>query len=117
MVDLRRDSILLHGRMNHPLAVFLIFGAVSGGIQAVLAAPVESLRLRIENGAHNGWSVAWKGVFVGTHACTDQVLSCENLRDARRGNGWRGWGLCKDIVSRWRTLSARNVHGKVLAFL
>ena len=70
-------SAFLHERMNHPLAVSLISGGVAGGAQAVVAAPAENLRLRIENGAHSGWSAAWKDVFVGTH--TNQVLSCENL--------------------------------------
>ena len=109
-------SAFLHERMNHPLAVSLISGGVAGGAQAVVAAPAENLRLRIENGAHSGWSAAWKDVFVGTH--TDQVLSRENLRDARQirtwmkevgemaGRGWNGWtwGLCKDIVGKRRTL-------------
>ena len=70
-------SIFLHEHMNQPLAVFLISGGAAGGIQAVVAAPTESVRLRIENGAHNGRSAAWKDVFIETH--TDQVLSRENL--------------------------------------
>ena len=48
------NSNFCHERMNHPLAISLISGGVAGSVQAVVAAPAESVRLRIESGAHSG---------------------------------------------------------------
>ncbi|KAI0065485.1 hypothetical protein BV25DRAFT_1850911 [Artomyces pyxidatus] len=97
---------------NYPISVAALSGGVAGGMQAIVAAPAENLRLAIEGGSTKGggWSHAWQEVFRGT--ASDQHLTRqERLRNARQvrewmkevrgmaGRGWDGWGwgLAKDV--------------------
>ncbi|KAG5645922.1 hypothetical protein DXG03_005069 [Asterophora parasitica] len=85
-------------------------GGLAGGVQALLAAPAENVRLVLEGGTGgSSWSKAWKEVFQGTK---DKSISgksdIEDIRQLRgwmkdvrgmAGRGWNGWGwgLGKDI--------------------
>ncbi|KAH7889837.1 mitochondrial carrier domain-containing protein [Phlebopus sp. FC_14] len=88
---------------NHPTCVVAFSGAAAGGMQALIAAPVENARLLIEDGTGRGWSHAWKEVFRGTEPVnptnrTDQIRDMRQVRLWMRdvgemaGRGWTGWG-------------------------
>ncbi|EPQ58382.1 hypothetical protein GLOTRDRAFT_37305 [Gloeophyllum trabeum ATCC 11539] len=105
-------SLLLESRLQgHPLISTALSGGIAGGMQAVVAAPVENVRLVLEGGSSAGsWGHAWKEVFRGTHSQTSQI-SKKKIQDARMyrhwmrevkgmaGRGWDGWGwgCAKDI--------------------
>ncbi|KAH9842717.1 uncharacterized protein C8Q71DRAFT_734085 [Rhodofomes roseus] len=104
---------LLEPRLSDsPIAVAAISGAAAGGMQAIVAAPAENVRLAIEGGSSSasGWSHAWKEVFRGTRAPStqsrlDEVHEARQVRVWMRevgdmaGRGWNGWawGCAKDI--------------------
>jgi len=87
-----------------------VSGGLAGGVQALLAAPAENVRLVLEGG-HKGWSHAWKTVFRGTVPASFGTKA-ENMKDIRQlrnwmrevgemaGRGWDGWGwgVAKDIT-------------------
>lgn len=102
----------------HPISVAALSGGVAGGMQAIVAAPAENVRLAIEGGVANGrgWSHAWKEVFRRTASTshTSKQEQIEEIRQVRRwmkevgdmaGNGWKGWGwgfakdVCGEIVA------------------
>lgn len=86
----------------HSMFAVALSGAAAGGMQALVAAPVENVRLVIEGGAGKGWSHAWKEVFRGTQPIiasrSQQVRDIRQLRlwmqdvTEMAGRGWAGWG-------------------------
>ena len=107
-----QSSSLLSGRDSleaHPIATAAISGAIAGGAQAIVAAPVENARMAIEGGTAGGrWSYAWKEVVFGSvrnqlnrHERKQIRSWMEELRDMA-GRGWTGWGwgLAKDVCGR-----------------
>ena len=90
----------------HPIATAAISGAIAGGAQAIVAAPVENARIAIEGGTVGGrWSHAWKEVLRGSvrnqlnrHEMMQVRSWTMELRDMA-GRGWTGWGwgLAKDV--------------------
>jgi hypothetical protein len=104
------SSSVLSGGEAHPIAIAAISGAIAGGAQALVAAPVENARLAIEGGiAGGGWSHAWKEVLRGT--VQNQSAEKKSLHEIRQVRGWMmevrdmagrgwngwGWGLTKDV--------------------
>lgn len=97
----------------HSMFTVALSGAAAGGMQALVAAPVENVRLVIEGGTGNGWSHAWKDVFRGTQPIRTTSKS-DQIRDIRQvrlwmkdvgemaGRGWAGWGwgFGKDVCGR-----------------
>jgi hypothetical protein len=87
-------------------------GAIAGGMQALVAAPAENLRVVLEGGnGTSGWSHAWKEVFRGTEppvsaSKADHIKEVREVRtwmkDVKElaGRGWDGWGwgVCKDVI-------------------
>ena len=108
----------------YPMFTVALSGAAAGGMQALVAAPVENLRLVIEGGTGKGWSHAWKEVFRGTHPLHATTRS-EQIRDIRQvrlwmkdvggmaGRGWAGWGwgFGKDVCGRW----VRTTNWRILS--
>lgn len=95
----------------HPTTTAALSGAVAGGMQALVAAPAENVRLVLERGLGSGWSEAWKEVFRGTVPASAAVTDRENARQIRdwmkdvrgmAGRGWDGWGwgCAKDMTGR-----------------
>jgi hypothetical protein len=88
----------------------MLAGGAAGGMQALVAPPIENIRLAIEGGS-GGWTHAWKEVFRDTAAPRRLTTKAEELSHARRvrdwmrevgdmaGRGWKGWGwtLAKDV--------------------
>ncbi|OJA13037.1 hypothetical protein AZE42_04388 [Rhizopogon vesiculosus] len=104
-------SNYLEARLGtHPTLVAVLSGAAAGGTQALVAAPVENVRLVVEGGTGRGWSHAWKEVFRGTEPLRS-VGKAHNIQDIRQvrhwmkevsgmaGRGWDGWGwgCAKDV--------------------
>ncbi|KAG8217388.1 hypothetical protein J3R82DRAFT_5487 [Butyriboletus roseoflavus] len=87
----------------HSMFTAALSGAAAGGMQAIVAAPVDNVRLVIEGGTREGWSHAWKEVFLGTQPIHTTSRS-DQIRDIRQvrlwmkdvgemaGRGWAGWG-------------------------
>jgi len=96
-----------HLRHRHTTLVAAISGGIAGGVQAIIAAPAENVRILLEGGTlHNGWRNIWRDVFRGTES--DRMTTRE-AREAQAwlhevrgmvGRGWEGWrlGVAKDIV-------------------
>ncbi|KAF8837006.1 hypothetical protein BDN67DRAFT_973489 [Paxillus ammoniavirescens] len=97
---------------HHSTFTVALSGAAAGGMQAIIAAPIENVRLVMEGGTGRGWSHAWKEVFRGTrpvHSATrvDQIRDIRQVRlwmkdvSEMAGRGWTGWGWgCgKDIFA------------------
>ena len=95
---------------HHPIAVATLAGGFAGGAQALVAAPVENIRLLIEGGSGgSSWLHACKAVFHDKRpSSVSRRKDIEDIRQLRRwmkevgemaGHGWQGWGwgLCKDI--------------------
>ncbi|KZT11292.1 uncharacterized protein LAESUDRAFT_720506 [Laetiporus sulphureus 93-53] len=97
---------------SSPILLAAISGASAGGMQALVAAPAENVRLAFEGGSTSaqGWSHAWKEVFRGTQkrlttSGSNKVHEARQVRDWMRevgemaGRGWDGWGwgFAKDI--------------------
>lgn len=93
----------------HPTTIAALSGGAAGGMQALVAAPAENVRILLERGSGGSWSHAWKDVFRGTLPISSSTSQRENVRQVRdwmkevgemAGRGWDGWGwgLCKDIV-------------------
>lgn len=96
---------------SHPTVLAALSGASAGGMQALIAAPAENVRLALEgNPSVRGWSYAWKEVFRGTQSPAEmsrqsEVREARQVRDWMRevgnmaGRGWDGWswGLAKDV--------------------
>lgn len=101
---------------SSPIALAAISGASAGGMQAVIAAPAENVRLAIEGGSSSarGWTHAWKEVFRGTQSRSSSLPRHDEVREARQvrdwmkevgemaGRGWDGWGwgCAKDICGK-----------------
>src|ERR1700736_75595 len=51
---------------SHSTTMAALSGATAGGVQALVAAPAENVRLVLEGGSGASWSAAWKEVFRGT---------------------------------------------------
>ncbi|KAF5391729.1 hypothetical protein D9757_001801 [Collybiopsis confluens] len=99
---------------QHPTLIAACAGGVAGGIQAIVAAPIENVRLLLEGGSgYHSWSHAWKDVFKGTVSSEATVNSRQkNVEDVRQigrwmrdvgdmaGRGWDGWGwgCAKDVT-------------------
>lgn len=93
---------------SHSTTMAALSGATAGGVQALVAAPAENVRLVLEGGSGASWSAAWKGVFRGTVPISSTAVQRENVRQVRdwiaevkgmAGRGWDGWGwgCAKDI--------------------
>ncbi|CCL99327.1 uncharacterized protein FIBRA_01345 [Fibroporia radiculosa] len=97
---------------SSPIMLAAVSGASAGGMQALVAAPAENVRLAIEGGSSSarGWSHAWKEVFRGTQvqASKPRIEVVQDARQVREwmrevgemaGRGWDGWGwgCAKDI--------------------
>ncbi|KAG6371397.1 hypothetical protein JVT61DRAFT_9614 [Boletus reticuloceps] len=86
----------------HSIFTVALSGAAAGGMQALVAAPVDNVRAAIEGGTGKGWSHAWKEVFRGTHLhITTRPNRIRDIRQVRlwmkdvsemAGRGWTGWG-------------------------
>jgi hypothetical protein len=100
---------------HHPTFATALAGGVAGGMQALVAAPAENVRIILEGGSlgvGNPASNAWKEVFRGTKsAFVSKQTEVEDVRQVRRwmkevgemaGRGWGGWGWClgKDICGK-----------------
>ncbi|KZP23586.1 hypothetical protein FIBSPDRAFT_737135 [Athelia psychrophila] len=103
-------SNVLEPNLNaHPTVIAAMSGAAAGGMQAVIAAPAENVRLAgIGTGSSGGWAGAWREVFRGAVPASPDASKRENVRRVRNwanevrqmaGNGWEGmgWGFCKDV--------------------
>jgi hypothetical protein len=100
---------------SNPILVAALSGAVAGGMQAVVAAPAENVRMMLEGGKGHDWSHAWKEVFRGT-ASVSSGSRRQNLQEIRQlrewmkevgsmaGRGWDGWGwgVAKDVCGEKR---------------
>ncbi|KAG6832677.1 hypothetical protein H0H92_012249 [Tricholoma furcatifolium] len=102
---------LMEPYMKHHLVLGAgLAGGVAGGVQALLAAPAENVRILLEGGSGgSSWSNAWKEVFQGTK--TRSISKKSDIEDIRQlrgwmkdvgemaGRGWNGWGwgFGKDI--------------------
>jgi hypothetical protein len=100
-------------------------GAFAGGMQAVLAAPAENVRLVLEGGTKEGWSHAWREVFTSPQISSGAIpaLKPKSLHEIRQvrdwmrevggmaGRGWEGWGwgCAKDMCGE-HGLSLRCPH-------
>ncbi|KIM87543.1 hypothetical protein PILCRDRAFT_95783 [Piloderma croceum F 1598] len=93
---------------SHPTITAALSGGTAGGLQALVAAPAENVRLVLEGGSGAGWSSAWKDVFRGTVPISSTTTQRENVRQVRdwmtevrgmAGRGWDGWGwgCAKDV--------------------
>lgn len=98
---------------SYPIMIAGLSGGIAGGLQAVVAAPAENVRLLLEggSGSYHSWSHAWKVVFKGTEI-QEPASRERKMKDARQvrrwmkdvgdmaGRGWNGWGwgLAKDIT-------------------
>ncbi|GLB35085.1 putative CHORD [Lyophyllum shimeji] len=95
---------------KHPILNAGLSGGVAGGVQALLAAPAENVRIVLEGGSGStSWSNAWKEVFQGTQSrSVSRQGDIEDIRQLRgwmkevgdmAGRGWNGWGwgMGKDI--------------------
>jgi len=95
---------------DRPISHAAVSGAVAGGVQAIIGAPAENVRLVIEGGTGDGWSHAWKEVFRGTEPArkmsrAEELSEARQVRDWMRdvrdmaGRGWDGWGFgfIKDV--------------------
>ena len=105
------SSALSNRLCDSPILVASLAGGAAGGMQAIVAAPAENVRLAIEGGSvkEGGWSHAWKEVFRGTVApSSNKTENLENIRRVRdwmkdvrdmAGRGWDGWGwtFAKDV--------------------
>lgn len=104
-------SNYLEARLGtHPTFVAALSGAAAGGVQALVAAPVENTRLIVEGGTGRGWSHAWQEVFRGTES-PRSASRADNIKEMRQvrhwmkdvsgmaGRGWDGWGwgCAKDV--------------------
>lgn len=100
---------------SHPTTIAALSGASAGGMQALIAAPAENVRLVIEGGSAKGWAGAWKEVFRGTMPASTSITRRENVRQVRdwmsevrgmAGRGWDGWGwgCAKDVCGEFRTV-------------
>lgn len=98
---------------HSPHLAAALAGGLAGGAQALVAAPIENVRLAIEGGTGgSSWFHAWKEVFQGTRSSSvsrkNDMAEIRQLRGwmkevgdmAGRGwNGW-GWGLVKDVCGK-----------------
>jgi hypothetical protein len=93
---------------SHPTTTAALSGATAGGVQSLVAAPAENVRLVLEGGSGTGWSGAWKEVFRSTVPVSSTITQRENIRQVRdwmtevkgmAGRGWDGWewGCAKDV--------------------
>jgi len=93
---------------SHPTTTAALSGATAGGVQSLVAAPAENVRLVLEGGSGTGWSGAWKEVFRSTMPVSSTIIQRENIRQVRdwmsevkgmAGRGWDGWewGCAKDV--------------------
>jgi hypothetical protein len=98
---------------SHPTITAALSGGTAGGLQALVAAPAENVRLVLEGGSGAGWSGAWKEVFRGTVPISSTTTQRENVRQVRdwmtevrgmAGRGWDGWGwgCAKDVCGELR---------------
>lgn len=101
----------------HPILCAGLAGGIAGGIQALLAAPAENVRILLEGGSGgSSWSKAWKEVFRSTRSRS--LSSKDDIEDIRRlrawmkdvgdmaGRGWNGWGwgFGKDICGEFHII-------------
>lgn len=113
-------SVIEPNLHNKPLTSAALSGGMAGGIQALVAAPVENVRFVIEGGAvGQSWLQAWKSMmsdsaWISPQAHRVQVKEARAFRNWMRdvqdlaGRGWSGWGwgFAKDICGEWyRVLS------------
>ncbi|KAG6819538.1 hypothetical protein H0H93_010924, partial [Arthromyces matolae] len=103
-------AIIEPSMKHYPTLTAGLSGGVAGGIQALLAAPAENVRILLEGGSGgSSWYNAWKEVFQGTKSKSISRRSdIEDIRQLRgwmkevgdmAGRGWNGWGwgFGKDI--------------------
>lgn len=116
-------SSYLESRLGaHSIFAIALSGAAAGGMQALVAAPVENVRFVIEGGTGKGWSHAWKDVFRGTQPTrvtsrSDQIRDIRQVRIWMRdvgemaGRGWAGWGWgCgKDVCGKWTQITCQSI--------
>jgi len=104
-------SIIEPNMRNHPITCAALSGGVAGGVQALVAAPAENVRLAIEGGTSGqSWIQAWRSL-VQSNPTVQRKTRADQLQDARdfrkwmrevgemTGRGWNGWGwgCAKDI--------------------
>jgi hypothetical protein len=129
-------SQLLEDHLSHPLSISAISGGIAGGMQAIVAAPAENVRLAIEGTSHthSGWTSAWRHVFLGTSGKKTMSKS-ERIHEARMvghwmkevgemaGRGWNGWswGFAKDVCGEFAEIEKEqtclSVECRICGFL
>ncbi|KAJ7470272.1 hypothetical protein FB451DRAFT_1037797, partial [Mycena latifolia] len=89
------SAVLQPHMASHPTAMAALAGALAGGTQALVSAPVENARLLVEG----SWSHAWKEVFRGTSP-PPSASRHETIEEIRKVRSWmrevgdmagRGW--------------------------
>ncbi|KAF5358086.1 hypothetical protein D9756_001686 [Leucocoprinus leucothites] len=104
-------SIIEPNMRNHPIMGATLAGGIAGGVQALVAAPAENLRLAIEGGTSgHSWIQAWKSMMHNNLAPQgdSRMSQLRNAREVRKwmrevgemaGRGWNGWGwgCAKDV--------------------
>jgi hypothetical protein len=98
---------------HHPTITAALSGSIAGAAQAVVAAPVENVRLLIEGGGvSHSWSHAWKEVFrQAIPVSPSHPPKIQEIRQVRSwmkevgemaGRGWDGWGwgMMKDAFGK-----------------
>lgn len=100
---------------NHPIIGAAVSGGIAGGVQALVAAPAENVRLAIEGGtAGHSWAQAWRSMVRNSprtlrESRGTQLQEVRELRKWMRevremaGRGWSGWGwgCAKDICGEY----------------
>lgn len=88
---------------HSPVFAAATSGTLAGGMQALVAAPAENVRIILEGGSGKSWSHVWKEVFRGTSP-TIPISKEQNIEEIRQvrtwmkevgemaGRGWDGWG-------------------------
>lgn len=108
-------SVIEPNLQHHPLMGAALSGGIAGGVQALIAAPAENVRLAIEGGtAGHSWAQAWRSTMRNSPAIArksrgTQIQEAREYRKWMRevgdmaGRGWSGWGwgCAKDVCGMW----------------
>ncbi|KAF9453269.1 hypothetical protein P691DRAFT_793069 [Macrolepiota fuliginosa MF-IS2] len=106
-------SVVEPTMQNHPIVGAAVSGGIAGGVQALVAAPAENVRLAIEGGrAGHSWTQAWRSMMRNSPRALQESrgTQLQEVRELRKwmaevgemaGRGWSGWGwgCAKDICA------------------
>ncbi|KXN90543.1 hypothetical protein AN958_04215, partial [Leucoagaricus sp. SymC.cos] len=109
-----KTSIIVEPLMQDRSAMAAaVSGGIAGGIQALVAAPAENLRLAIQGGTSaQSWMQAWRSMMRSTSVASRDLRATQlkEFRETRKWmqdvsemagrswNGW-GWGCAKDMCA------------------